>query len=117
MIVKRQFLAGLGVMATSSALAQIQAPAAPSRKQIPQRRAKTTNLFKAPEFYPNCLAIPDHSDIGVWIGQQKLKSIQAQGAGVPEQPGPEQVWLMDWNGKVLKSYSSPSEVTSALAVS
>ncbi len=36
---------------------------------------------------------------------------------MPEQPGPDQVWLMDWNGKVLKTYSSPSEVTSALAVS
>ena len=59
MIGKRQFLAGLGVMVTSSALAQIHSPPPPARKQIPQRRAKTTKLFKAPEFYPNCLAIPD----------------------------------------------------------
>ena len=116
MIGKRHFLAVLGMMVTSSALAQIRSPASTSKKQIPQRRAKTTKLFKAPEFYPNCLAIPD-GDAGIWIGQQKLKGIQAQGAGVPEQPGPEQVWLMDWNGKVLKTYSSPSEVTSALAVS
>src|SRR5579871_1366045 len=117
MIGKRQFLAGLGMMVTTSALAQIHSATPPARKAVPQRRAKTTKLFKAPEFYPNCLAIPDHSDVGIWIGQQKLKGIQAQGSGVPEQPGPEQVWLFDWNGKVLKTYSSPSEVTSALAVS
>ena len=117
MIGKRQFLAGLGVMVTSSALAQIHSATPPGRKPVPQRRASTTKLFKAPEFYPNCLAIPDHSDVGIWIGQQKLKGIQAQGSGVPEQPGPDQVWLMDWSGKVLKTYSSASEVTSALAVS
>ena len=122
MIGKRQFLTGLsvtglGVMVSASALAQIHTPTTPPRKQIPQRRAKTTKLFKAPEFYPNCLAIPDNSDVGIWIGQQKLKGIQASGSGVPEQPGPDQVWLMDWSGKVLKTYSSASQVTSALAVS
>jgi hypothetical protein len=117
MIGKRQFLAGLGVMATSSALAQIHSPTPPGRKQIPQRRAKTTKLFKAPEFYPNCLAVPDHGDAGIWVGQQKLKGIQASGSGVPEQPGPDQVWFMDWNGRVLKTYSSASQVTSGLAVS
>jgi len=121
MIGKRRFLAGLGsglgIMVTASALAQIHSPTPPGRKQIPQRRAKTVKLFKAPEFYPNCLAIPEKSDEGVWIGQQKLKGIQAQGSGVPEQPGPDQVWLMDWNGKLLKTYSSASQVTSGLAVS
>src|SRR6478752_6746914 len=117
MIDKRQLLAGLGVMVTSSALAQIHSPTPPGRKQIPQRRAKTTKLFKAPEFYPNALAIPEHSDAGIWIAQQKLKGIQASGSGVPEQPGPDQVWLMDWNGKLLKTYASASQVTSGLAVS
>jgi hypothetical protein len=117
MIGKRQFLAGLGVMATSTALAQIHTPVTPPKKQIPQRRAKTVKLFKAPEFYPNCLAIPERSDAGLWIGQQKLKGIQASGSGVPEQPGPDLVWLMDWNGKVLKTYESASQVTSGLAVS
>src|SRR5476651_1670672 len=78
--------------------------------------ARTVKLFKAPEFYPNCLAIPQEGQ-SIWIGQQKLKGIQASGSGVPEQPGPDQVWLMDWNGKVLKTYASASQVTSALAVS
>ena len=117
MIGKRQFLAGLGVMVSTSALAQIHSPTPPGRKQIPQRRAKTTKLFKAPEFYPNALAIPENSDAGIWIAQQKLKGIQASGSGVPEQPGPDQVWLMDWNGKRLKTYASASQVTSGLAVS
>ncbi|HYJ34607.1 MAG TPA: hypothetical protein VEV64_00520, partial [Rhizomicrobium sp.] len=97
MIDKRQLLTGLGALAiTSPALAQIHAPTPPGRKQIPQRRAKTTKLFKAPEFYPNALAIPEHGEAGIWIAQQKLKGIQASGSGVPEQPGPDQVWLMDW---------------------
>ena len=34
---------------------------------FPSRTAKTTKLFKAPEFYPNCLAIPDKGDPGIWI--------------------------------------------------
>ena len=111
MIGRRQVLAGLGMMATSPALAQIQAPA--TGHAIIQRRARTIKLFKAPEFYPNALAIPERSDAGIFIAQQKLKGIQAKGAGVPEQKGPEQVWLMDWNGKVLKTYASASQVTSA----
>src|ERR1700691_528117 len=88
MIGKRQFLAGLGMLVTSSALAQIHSPTNSPKKQIPRRRARTTKLFKAPEFYPNALAIPDHSDVGIWVAQQKLKGLQAQGAGVAEQPGP-----------------------------
>jgi hypothetical protein len=71
------------MMATSTAPAQIHSPVVPARKAIPQRKAKTVKLFKAPEFYPNCLAILEGSDAGVWIGQQKLKGIQASGSGVP----------------------------------
>ena len=59
MIGKRHFLAGLGLTITSSALAQVHSPTPPGKKQIPQRRAKTTKLFKAPEFYPNCLPFPN----------------------------------------------------------
>jgi hypothetical protein len=115
MIGKRQFLTGLGVTMSTAALAQIHTPVVPAKKPIPQRRARTTKLFKAPEFYPNCLAVPS-GDQGVWVGQQKLKGIQASGSGVGEQPGPDQVWLLDWNGKMLKTFSSASQVTSGLAV-
>src|SRR5471030_2274355 len=41
MIDKRQFLTGLGVMMTSSALAQVHTPTTPPKKQIPQRKART----------------------------------------------------------------------------
>lgn len=58
MIGKRQFLAGLGVMVTSSALAQIHSATPPGRKPVTQRRAKTTKLFKAPEFYPTVWPFP-----------------------------------------------------------
>lgn len=115
MIDRRYLLAGIGVTLTSSALAQVQTAQGARKREIPQRMAKTVKLFKAPEFYPNALAVAPGGQ-GVWVGQQKLKGIQAQGAGVPEQPGPDLVWLLDWNGRVLKTYSSASEVTSALAV-
>jgi len=49
MIGKRQFLAGLGLLVSSPALAQIHSPTPPGRKQVLQRRAKTTKLFKALE--------------------------------------------------------------------
>ena len=71
---KRQFLAGLGIMATSSALAQIHTPTTPAKKQIPQRRAKTTKLFKAPPGMPNGIAVTPE---GLWIGEQKLSGAQA----------------------------------------
>jgi hypothetical protein len=114
---KRRLLAGLGagIAVSGAALAQIHSSTGPAKAPIPRRKARTTKLFKAPEFYPNALAVAP-GDKGVWIGQQKLKGIQAKGAGVPEQPGPDQVWLMDWTGKVLKTFASKSEVTSALAV-
>src|SRR5580693_4365859 len=118
MIDKRKLLGGLGLGAgiamSQAALAQLSGIPRP-KKEIPRRKARTTKLFKAPEFYPNALAVAP-GDAGVWVAQQKLKGIQAQGSGVPEQPGPEQVWLMDWNGKVKRTIATKSQVTSALAV-
>ena len=121
---KREFLAaGLGLgagLAASVALAPVRAPAPAAaaaegggRGKLPNRMAKTTQLFKAPSAYPNALASAPE---GLWVAQQHLTREEAQGAGVPVQPGKEQLWLMDMNGKVLQTRESNASNTSGLAV-
>jgi hypothetical protein len=127
-VAKREFLmAGLGggLVWSSQALAQMAAPApsAPAGtrgagargRDVPHRTAKVTNLFKSPEMFPNALAVMTDAPGGLWVAQQKLKGIQAERYHLPEQPGPDQVFLLDWNGKLLKTLSSESEVTSGIA--
>jgi hypothetical protein len=74
--------------------------------------AKTTQLFKAPSPYPNALASAPE---GLWVGQQHLTPAEARGAGVAVQPGKEQIWLMDMNGKLLRTRESNASNTSGLA--
>lgn len=112
---KREFLtAGI---ATASALAQAGVAVAQSggaRKPTP-RKAKTTKLFKAPAgSFPNGLAVTPE---GLWIGEQKLSGAQAKSYGLPEPTDlTEHAWLVDWNGKVLKTVKTPSRNTSGMAV-
>jgi hypothetical protein len=127
-ISKRDFLAGLGLMAGSAAIAPAlaqsaamksaaaspAAPAAPApgAKALPNRMARTHKLFKAPGFYPNGLAVAPE---GLWVAQQFLADDVARRAGSSRPPGKESVWLMDWNGKLLKTLSSDAFNTSGLA--
>ena len=122
MIGKREFLAGLGLglgmAATSPAIAQSAMPPAvdpmaalPARKQLPNRMAKTTKLFKAPGLYPNGLAVASE---GIWVQQQHLTEGEAKGAGATMMTGKESLWLMDWNGKLLKTLSSDASNGSGL---
>ncbi len=110
---KREFLgvtasigAGLGL---SAAFAQGEhekvAPihAEHGKRQIPRRRAKTTVLFKTPAAnagWPNALALAPE---GLWIGEQRHDG------------KPESAWLMDWNGKLLKTVMTQSKDTSGMA--
>ncbi len=122
---KREFLAaGLGFGAAMAAagamapgLAQTPAPAArPSGAggKLPNRMAKTTNLFKAPGVYPNAMA---GSPQGLWVAQQLLTESEAVDAGVPySRPNKEKVWLLDMNGKTLQTRESNAINTSGLAV-
>jgi hypothetical protein len=120
---KRDFLAaglGLGAGLAASAMLQPasgQAPAAPpaggGRGKLPNRAARTTQLFKAPAPYPNALASAPE---GLWVAQQHLTPDEARGAGVAVQPGKELVWLMDMNGKLLQTRESNASNTSGLAV-
>lgn len=101
---KREFLAaGFG-----AAFAQ-----APSGK-VAKRMAKTTKLFKAPDGFPNGLAATSE---GLWIAEQKLSGTQAKDYRLPEPRSlSEAAWLVDWNGKVVKTVTTPSRNTSGMAV-
>lgn len=114
-IAKRDFLAaglglGAGLAFAEGALAQNCQP-----KELPRRTARTVNLFKSPDMYPNALAVMTDGPGGLWVAQQKVKGIQAERSHAPEQPGLEEVWLLDWNGKLQKTLTGGSQVTSGLA--
>jgi hypothetical protein len=117
---KREFLAasagaGLALLKAGSALAQETAAAAPrAGAKIPSRTAKTTKLFKGPPGFPNGIAVTPE---GLWIGQQKESGRAAVTYHLPEPKDlSEAAWLVDWNGKLLKTVTTPSRNTSGLAV-
>lgn len=109
---KREFLAaGLGLLPSGSLSAQQRASAAP---RVAKRMAKTTKLFKSPQGFPNGLSA---SPEGLWIGEQKLSGAQAAAYHLPEPKSlVEEAWLVDWNGKLLKTVKTPSRNTSGMAV-
>ena len=123
---KREFLTataglGLGLGHGAAAFAQ-ERPAASvrtggaspaSRPPIPSRKAKTTKLFKSPPGYPNAIAgAPE----GLWVAEQKLSRELAASYRTAELKDlSENAWLLDWNGKVLKTVTTPSRNTSGMA--
>src|SRR6185369_5709992 len=117
----REFLAasvGAG-LAGRVALGQ-PAPAAARKNagggnpRVPTRMAKTTKLFKSPQGFPNGIAVTPE---GLWIGEQKLSGEQAVSYHLPEPKDlTEQAWLVDWNGKLLKTVATFFRNTSGMAV-
>jgi hypothetical protein len=109
---KRDFLAaglGLGVGLGALAAQAQQAPAAaPAGRRnpppVPNRRVKTTPLFKSPDGYPNAIAA---SAEGLWIAEQLTITDPPSGKT-------NTVYLVDWNGKVLKSVRNDSRNTSGM---
>src|SRR5258705_11064398 len=117
---KREFLAasvgaGLALGKAGSALAQQAVAAAPrTATKIPSRTAKTAKLFKSPPGFPNGIAATSE---GLWIAQQKVSGAAAINYRVPEPKElSEAAWLVDWNGKLLKTVTTQSRNTSGLAV-
>ena len=115
---KREFLAGVAALAASTDLAGAQ-PAkkpvtyGPQRKTTPHGMVKTTKLFKAPPGYVNALALAPE---GIWLGQQKLSGKAAESYHLPEPTDlREAAWLVDWNGKLLKTVTTHSRNTSGMA--
>lgn len=126
---RRKFLgatAGMGWMAARQAAAQRVASSEGPRSggrienrssrgpaAIPHRKVKTTVLFKAPGLYPNGIAVAPE---GLWIAQQKLSVQQAEQWNMPvPKDRDEAAWLVDWNGKLLKTVMTHSRNTSGMA--
>ncbi len=128
---KRDFLAaGLGVAAMAGAARAQGAMSGPAMMGpkpapmpppvtnvhphvIPHRMVKTTRLFKSPPGYANGLAVAPE---GLWIGQQKLSGEAAKSYHLPEPDDlHEAAWLVDWNGKLLKTVLTNSRNTSGMA--
>jgi hypothetical protein len=114
---KRDFLgagfgAGIG-LAAAGAFAQPAKPALHGPRPIPHRMARTTKLFKSPGMYPNAIAVAPE---GLWIGQQKISPAQAKAWNQPVPTNrDEAAWLVDWNGKLLKTVMTHSRNTSGMA--
>ena len=119
MSMKRRDLLAAGLALNFSplaiALAQ-QGGATPGRGATPTRSAKTTRMFKSPGLYPNALAVMTDGPGGLWIGQQKVTPQNAPTYNLPLEPDrDEMAWLVDWNGKLLKSIPTHSRNTSGMA--
>src|ERR687891_367044 len=125
---RREFLAaGFAIhIASAPIVLADQEGAAPTRPAaaggrgrgaIPTKTAKTTRMFKSPGMYPNALAVMTDAPGGLWIGQQKANPSNAKQYSVPlDDTGlDEAAWLVDWNGKLLKTIMTHARDTSGLA--
>ena len=126
MLNKRAFVTGtlmtgtLAAAAATAAHAQVmkaadkKAAAAAQKPDIPHGMVKTTKLFQSPPGFANALAIAPE---GLWIGQQKVSGPHAmQDYHLPEPADlHEAAWLVDWNGKLLKTVMTNSRNTSGMA--
>ena len=86
------------------------------RGAVPRRMAKTTRMFKSPGMYPNALAVMTDAPGGLWIGQQKITASNSKTYNLPVLPDPDEAaWLVDWNGKLLKTVNTHARNTSGMA--
>jgi hypothetical protein len=107
---RRSFLAGV----SSTTLFAQPILAQPGRQPIPRTTATTRNLFKAPPGLPNAIAVVPE---GLWIAEQKMSGPLAKQYNMPEpQDLHEAAWLVDWNGKILKTITTVSRNTSGMTV-
>ena len=130
---RREFLATTLALNIGSAVALLAGQGAPpdragrggrggegaagrGRGTIPSRTAKTTRLFKSPGMYPNALAVMTDGSGGLWIGQQKITASNTQQYQLPVDKDPDEAaWLVDWNGKLLKTVTTHSRNTSGMS--
>src|ERR1700727_839082 len=108
---RRNFL--VGASAAGNLLSQ-PILAQGNREPIPRKTATTRNLFKAPPGLPNAIAVVPE---GLWIAEQKMSGPLAKQYNMPEPSDlHEAAWLVDWNGKVLKTIMTASRNTSGMTV-
>ena len=110
---RREFLAaGLALPLAPTVIALAQGGGR-GRGTAPTKTAKTTKMFKSPGMYPNALAVMTDPPGGLWIGQQKVTGA-ANTYGLPvEKDLDEMAWLVDWNGKLVKTVSTQSRKASS----
>ena len=114
---KRQFFSGVAALVASVGMATAQQTKkggdGPQRRTTPHGMVKTTKLFNGPPGYINALAIAPE---GLWLGQQKLSGKAAESYHLPQPTDlREAAWLVDWNGKLLKTVYTNSRNTSGMA--
>jgi hypothetical protein len=130
-IKRREFLAtGLAASLSSASVALAQQGATTpdragrgargggggGRGNVVTRKAKTTKMFKSPGMYPNALAVMSDAPGGLWIGQQKVGEENSKTYQLPlEKDRDEAAWLVDWNGKLVKTVMTHSRNTSGMA--
>ena len=117
MLNKREFVTGTVAAALAAGAAAAQTTAkisyGPQKPNIQHGMVKTTKLFKAPPGFVNALAVAPE---GLWLGQQKLSGKAAASYHLPEPTDlREAAWLVDWNGKLLKTVMTNSRNTSGMA--
>ena len=129
-IKRREFLAtGLALNLGAAAAVLAQQGGAPEggrgargggggggRGSVPHRTVKTTRMFKSPGMYPNALAVMTDAPGGLWIGQQKITESNSKTYNLPVLADPDEAaWLVDWNGKLVKTVMTKSRNTSGMA--
>lgn len=114
MLNKRDFIAAaIALAASSGANAQTAGRDNATPRKIPRGMMKTTRMFKSPPGHANGMAVVPE---GLWLAQQKLSGESAKRYGVP-QPSDlrEAAWLVDWNGKLLKTVMTNCRNCSGMA--
>jgi hypothetical protein len=129
---RREFLAAGLALNVASAVALAQQGGAPDRAgrgaagggggggrgrgPVPSRMAKTTRMFKSPGMFPNALAVMTDAPGGLWIGQQKITAANSKTYNLPVLPDPDEAaWLVDWNGKLVKTVMTKCRNCSGMA--
>jgi hypothetical protein len=124
---RREFLAaGVALNMGSAAVALAQQGEGPAgrggrgggrgRGAVSTGMAKTTRMFKSPGMFPNALAVMTDAPGGLWIGQQKITAANSKNYNLPVLPDPDEAaWLVDWNGKLIKTVMTKARNTSGIA--
>jgi hypothetical protein len=73
-------------------------------------------MFKSPGMFPNALAVMTDAPGGLWIGQQKITAANTKNYNLPVPPDPDEAaWLVDWNGKLIKTVMTQCRNCSGVA--
>ena len=112
---RREFLAaGLALPLAPTVIALAQGGAGDAARRRPH--GEDDEDVQIAGMYPNALAVMTDAPGGLWIGQQKITASNSKTYNLPVLPDPnEAAWLVDWNGKLVKTVMTPSRNTSGMA--